>query len=223
MELREYWGILTRRWHWVAVVTALTFIASAAMVMVGPNPYKAEVRLVVSVKPEPRQGDYYQYDKYYTWLTSEYLVDDFGEVIKSDAFAADVSARLGSSIPPAAIKRDTKTTKTHRILTVTVTTGSAEQSGRIAQAIKDSMDSQASKYFAELGSGDALLRVIDGPSVEPEMGAPRKALEIGLRTAVGLLAAVALAFLLHYLDPTVRDAAEAERVLGLSVIGEIPR
>ncbi len=223
MELREYWGILVKRWHWVVIVTILAFVASAAMVMLGPNQYKAEVRLTISVKQEPRQGNYYMYDNYYTWLTSEYLVDDFGEVVKSDSFAQDVSARLGQAVPPAAIKRDTKTTKTHRILTVTVTTGSPVQSGAIAQAIRDAMSEQAGKYFAELGSDTALLRVIDGPSVEPEMGTVRRALEIGLRTAVGLLAAVALAFLLHYLDPSVRTTAEAERVLGLPVLGEIPR
>lgn len=223
MELREYWGILSRRWQWVVLVTALAFVASAAMVMMGPNSYKAEVRLTIGIKPEPRQGDYYTYDKYYTWLASEYLVDDFGEVIKSAAFAQDVSARLGTQVPAGAIARDTKTTKTHRILTVTVTTGSREQSGAIAQAIKDVMDGDASKYFAELGSDGALLKVIDGPAIEPEMNTVRRGIEIGLRTAVGFLAAVALAFLLHYLDPSVRDRAEAEQILGMPVIGEIPR
>ncbi len=223
MELREYWGILTRRWQWVAVVTALAFVASAAMVMMGPNSYKAEVRLTVSVKPEPPRGDYYTYDKYYTWLTSEYLVDDFGEIIKSDAFAKDVSARLGQTIPAEAIKRDTKTTKTHRILTVDVTTGSAAQSGAVAGAMRDVMQTQAGKYFAELAGDGAVLQMIDGPNVEPEMGAARRAIEIALRTAVGLLAAVALAFLLHYLDPSVRTPEEAERILGLPILGEIPR
>ena len=223
LELREYWGILARRWQWVAVVTVLALVASFAMVTMGPSSYKAEVRLTVSVKPEPRQGDYYTYDKYYTWLASEYLVDDFGEVVKSESFAKDVAARMGGQVPPSSISRDTKTTKTHRILTVTVTTGSAEQSGAIAQAIRDVMDAEAGKYFAELGSDGAALKVIDGPTVEPEMSTARRAIEIALRTAVGMLAAVALAFLVHYLDPSVKDAAEAERILGVPILGEIPR
>ena len=99
MELREYWNILARRWRLIALITLVAFAASALMLTMGPQSYVAELRLTVSVKPEPRQGDYYTYDKYYTWLTSEYLVDDFGEVIKSDAFSRDVAARLGYQIP----------------------------------------------------------------------------------------------------------------------------
>lgn len=223
MELREYGSILARRWSLIAVVTALAFLASAAMVMLGPASYKSDIRLTVSVKPEQRQGSYYMYDQYYSWLTAEYLVDDFGEVIKSDAFARDVAARLGEAIPPAIIKRDTKTTKTHRILTVGIVTGNRAMSEKIAGAMKDTMEAQAPSYFAGLQTQGAALRIIDGPVTEPEMSPSRQAIEIGLRTVVGLLAAVALAFLLHYLDPTVRSADEAEQQLGLPILAEIPR
>jgi capsular polysaccharide biosynthesis protein len=223
LELREYWAILARRWQLICVVTAIAFVAGAVMVMLGPNSYKSEIRMTISIKSEPRQGNYYMYDNYYTWLTSEYMVDDIGEVMKSDAFAKDVAARLGNKVPAAAIKRDTKPTKTHRILSLAVTTDSPALSEEIAQAMKDTMEAQADTYFAQLGTQNAMLRVIDGPTTEPEMGLARRAIEIALRTAVGLLAAVALAFLLHYVDPTVRTAGEAERQLGLPVLAEIPR
>jgi capsular polysaccharide biosynthesis protein len=222
LELREYWSILARRWQVIALITALTFVASGLMLAFGPQSYKAELRLTISVKPEPRQGDYYTYDKYYTWLTSEYLVDDFGEVIQSDAFARDVSARLGQSISSDTIKRDLTTKKTHRILEVTVTAGNALQAQQVADAIKATMEERAPDYFIQLDSETAMLRVIDDPVAEPEMGTARKALELVLRTLVGLLAGVGLAFLLHYLDPSVRSASEIERLTGLPVLGEIP-
>jgi capsular polysaccharide biosynthesis protein len=47
--------------------------------------------------------------------------------------------------------------------------------------------------------------------------------EIGLRTLVGLVVGVGLAFLVEYVDQTVRTSQEAEDVLGLPVLGEIPR
>lgn len=222
MELREYWSILAKRWRLIALITAITFVASGLMLAFGPQSYEAELRLTINVKPEPRQGDYYTYDKYYTWLTSEYLVDDFGEVIQSDAFARDVSARLGQSIPADTIKRDVTTKKTHRILTVTVTTGNPWQAQQIADAIRDTMEERAPDYFIQLDSETAMLRVIDDPVVEPQMGMARKALELVLRTLVGLLAGIGLAFLLHYLDPSVRNASEIERLTGLPVLAEIP-
>ncbi len=224
MELRQYWEIAARRWQLIVVVTGLTFVASALMLAFGPTYYKGELRLVVSVEPEPTQGSNYLYDpRYYSWLTSEYLVDDLGEVIRSEAFAREVSARLNQSVPPDAIRRDLSTKKTHRILAVTITTSDPKQSLDIATALKDVIEAKADNYFLQLSTGDAMVEIIDGPRVDREMGRMRLALELGLRTAVGLLAAVALAFLLHYLDPSVRDAAEAERLLGLPVLAEVPR
>ena len=120
------------------------------------------------------------------------------------------------------IKRNLDTKKTHRLLTVMVTTGSAQESQDIADAIQATMEEKAPDYFVQLNSADAMLRVIDDPKVEPEMGIARKALELVLRTMVGVLAGVVLAFLLHYLDPSVRSSSEAEQVTGLPILAEIP-
>ncbi|MGE5619286.1 MAG: YveK family protein [Sphingomonadaceae bacterium] len=227
MELREYWAIVARRWPLIGVVTILTFAASLYMVWFGPTYYKSELRLAVSIKPEPApppgQKDYYTYDRYYTWLTAEYLVDDLGEVIRSDAFLKEVSQRLGGmSVGKEAIRRDLSVKKTHRILTIVVTTQNPHTSFVVANAIKETLDERAHDFFAQLDSENAVIQMLDDPVAEAEMGTMRKLIEIGLRTIVAFLAAIGLAFLLHYLDPTVRDSQEAERLLGLPVLAELP-
>jgi len=227
LELREYWAILARRWQLIAVVTAITLVASVAMVWFGPTTYTSELRLAVSVKPEPApppgSRDYYSYDRYYTWLTSEYLVDDLGEVIKSDAFLKEVGQRLGGmTIGKEAVNRNLSIKKTHRILAIDVTTDNPHTSYLIANAIKATLDEHAKEYFAQLDSDQAQIAVLDDPAAQRDMGGLRRLIEIGLRTTVGFLAAVALAFLLHYLDPTVRSRQEAEQILGLPVLAELP-
>ena len=47
--------------------------------------------------------------------------------------------------------------------------------------------------------------------------------EVSLRTLVGGIVGVALAFLLDYLDPSVRSRREVEELLELPILGEIPR
>lgn len=223
MELREYWAIITRRWRLVFAITAITLLVSTLMLAFGPQSYKSEIRLTVSVRPEPRLGNYYTYDRYYTWLSSEYLVDDLGEVIKSDAFTKDVSERLGGMyISKESLRRNLSTKKTHRILTVSVTTDNPHHSYLIAKALRETIEEKAPEYFAQLETRDAMIRVLDDPSAQAEMGRFRLALEVILRTSVGLLAAVAMAFLLNYLDPSVRNTREAEQLLGLPVLAEIP-
>ncbi len=224
MELREYGAILVRRWQLILVVTVLTLAASALMLAFGPQSYKSEIRLTVSVKPEPKLGNYFTYDNYYTWLSTEYLVDDLGEVIKSDAFTGAVSQRLGGMfVSKDSLNRNLSTKKTHRILTVTVTTNNPHHSFLIAQAIKDTLNETAAEYFAQLDTTGGVIRVLDEPSAQAEMSRSRILLEILLRGSVGLLAAVGFAFLLNYLDPSVRGAREAEQLLGLPVLAEIPR
>ena len=47
--------------------------------------------------------------------------------------------------------------------------------------------------------------------------------EIALRTLIGLVIGIGLAFLFDYLDPNLRSRQEAESVLHAPVLAEIPR
>jgi capsular polysaccharide biosynthesis protein len=47
--------------------------------------------------------------------------------------------------------------------------------------------------------------------------------EIGLRTLIGLIVGIGAAFLVDYVDPSVRTREEAEALLDMPVLGEIPR
>ena len=62
----------------------------------------------------------------------------------------------------------------------------------------------------------------DEPVVNAITPGLRGQLDLPLRVALALLAGLGLALLAHYIDPTVRDRAELERV-GLPVLGEIPK
>jgi capsular polysaccharide biosynthesis protein len=51
----------------------------------------------------------------------------------------------------------------------------------------------------------------------------REIINAGIRVLIGLVFALALAFLLEYLDNTVRDERDARRVLDMPVLGTIPK
>lgn len=222
MELKQYWKVVRRRWWVVVLLTLLTGVGSLALERESGLSYVATLRLIVSLPPEPKAGNYYTYDKYYTWLSSEYLVDDLGEVVKSRAFAQDMKEELGDdSIGIRAIQGERSTKKTHRILTMKIISSNPEGALRAANAAARVIEKKGKEYVAQLGYGDALVRVIDPPAVAIE-GGQRGYLNIGLRTGLGFLAGLALVFLLHYLDSTIYDADDVERRLGIRVLGELP-
>src|SRR5918996_3988186 len=120
MELRAYGAVLKRHARLIGLITLATLVISVAMALRGPSAYTASMRLAISVVPDPRVGDFFKFDSYYSVLTSEYLADDLSELLRSEAFAADVSAEMGNTVEPEAIVNLTRTKKTHRLLDVQI-------------------------------------------------------------------------------------------------------
>ena len=95
MELRRYWNIVIRRAWIILCLLALVLVTYLLFTPEPQTSYTTGMRFVVGIKPEA-QGDYYAYDRYYTWLTAEYLVDDLSEVVKSQAFSPGFRANCFS-------------------------------------------------------------------------------------------------------------------------------
>lgn len=228
MELREYWEILRRRWWIPVALVLLTGLFSAWQMQIWqqrPPVYSASMRLLVGVLPAA-EADVTAYDpRYYGWLTSEYLVDDFTEVVRSGLFAQQVSERLADQsieVPPGAIRGSAATGSLHRILTLSFTWPDRAQSEAIAAAAAAEITEDAAFYFQQLGTEGAGVTLIDGPAVG-EVGPDLRArLEFPLRLLLALVAGIGLIFLLDYLDTGVRDA-KGVAALGLPLLGAIPR
>ncbi len=222
MELRLYAQIIWKR-LWIAA--ALVTVVLVTYVFARPQPaprYVATMRFVVGLRPETGAPDAYHYDRYYTWLTAEYLLDDLSEIVKSGVFAQDVAVLAGVPVPPGAIQGATSAGKLHRILNISITWGDRAQLEQIANAIVVTLETQGGRYFAQLGTEQAVASVIDPPSIATIGPSLRQRLDLPLRLALALAAGVGLAFLLDYLDPTVRGRADLQ-ALGVAIVGEIPR
>jgi capsular polysaccharide biosynthesis protein len=227
MELRAYWRILTRRW-WLPVGLALLV---AALTLIGQRPwqprpasYSASMRFNVGVAPERIPG-VYTYDRYYTMLTSEYLVDDLSEIVRSQAFASEVSRRLaeqGIAVPAGVIGASTQPGKLHRILTVNVNWPNQAQLSSIADAVSATLTESSAAFFGQFSADEADIRLIDPPVITTVGRPAREGLDLPLRVLLALVAGAALAFLLDYLDRSVRDRADIEH-LGVPILAEIPR
>jgi capsular polysaccharide biosynthesis protein len=148
-----------------------------------------------------------------------------GEIVRSQRFAGEVSRRLadqGISVPAGAIGASTQPGKLHRILTVNVSWGDPAQLQAIAEAVAATLTESSAEFFSQFSAEEADIRLID-PPVIAQVGRPaREQLDLPLRIALALVAGVALAFLLHYLDDYVRERADLEK-LDIVVLGEVPR
>ncbi len=228
MELREYLQILRRRW-WIPVGLTLLVAAISGVQLQPwqpvPPSYVANLRMLVGVLPMER-ADPSQYDpRYYAWLTSEYLVDDFTEVVRSQLFTERVARRLadrGLSIPAGTIQGSATSGKQHRIIYLTLTWPDPQELEAMARATAAELEENAAFYFRQLGTEAVAITLLDGPTVSPTGPDLRRRLEWPLRVLLAAVVGVGLAFLAAYLDTSVRDVRDLER-MGLTVLGTIPR
>lgn len=229
MELRDYWTILRRRWFIPVLLGLLVGVISLLQLRpweARPPAYTASLRMLVGVLPAAGEDVTTYYDpRYYAWLTSEYLVDDFTEVVRSELFARNVSERLAGqniSVPPGAIQGSAATGKQHRIITLNLSGGDEAQLRQMAEAAAAELAEDAPAYFEQLGTPGAGVTLIDGPNLSAVGPGVREQIELPLRVLLGVLVGVGIVFLLHYLDTSVRRRAELEE-MGLRVLGEIPK
>jgi capsular polysaccharide biosynthesis protein len=222
MELRQYGAVLRRHSRLILLITLATLLLSILLAFRGPTTYTASMRLAISVVPDPRAGDFFKFESYYAWLSSEYLADDLSELLKSEAFAQDVSAELGSEVSPGTIANLTRTKKTHRLLDLQIVSDDPDRALAITQAFQRVLNTKLGDYLAFMQANNGYVRIVNQPSVTRTNTLPLTVAEIGLRTMAGLLAAIGLAFLLEYVDDRLRDRREVESFLGTKVLAEIP-
>lgn len=70
--------------------------------------------------------------------------------------------------------------------------------------------------------GETSLVAVSPAMVPNRPVSPKKALNMGIGLTLGLIMSVGLAFLLHFLDNTLKTPREVEEHLGLPVLGQIP-
>ena len=224
MELRQYWNIVRRR-GWIVLVMVVVVLAVSLLTRPTRSPsYVATMRFMVGLEPEAKTGDYYTYDRYYTWLTAEYLVDDVSELVRSGAFAQAVSEDLASAgikVPAGPIQGSTQAGKLHRILTVSIVWGDAQQLALIANSAARLLPLEIGRHFAQVGAGGAHASLIDSPAVGGVGQSLRDKMDLPIRLALAVAAGLALILLLDYLDDTVRDQSELEAG-GLAVLAQVP-
>ncbi len=227
MELRTYWRILWR-YKWIPLVL---FVLTLLFTLLTQKPWQPQpptyaIGLEFSVGVQPQSlTDSYTYDGYYTALASEYLIDDFAEIVKGSEFAARVAQRLaaqGQDIAPASIQGSTQTGTLHRILQVTIFSGDAEALPAMADAVIATLTEDAHLFMPRLLAGQGAVYLINRGGVATIGPSLRQRLDLPLRLVLSLLAGVGVAFLLAYLDNRIHTADDLE-ALGLGVLGEIPR
>ncbi|NKQ34719.1 MAG: hypothetical protein HF973_03790 [Chloroflexi bacterium] len=223
MELRQYWRILKQRWLLV-LLPLLIVIVFSVVTWQPPPPAGFNVGVNFLVGQEPGQiATNVDEERYYNWLTSEYIVNGLTDWAISGKFKTAVSEKLagqGLDVPPYTFNVVADNVRSK--LQLSISTGDAETLAQIMDTAIVVMTEDNAEALPQLGGDTAVLVLLDEPIVTPLPQNFRSQLDIPLRIGLALFAGIGLALLAEYLDPTLRDRYETEQV-GLTVLGEIPK
>ena len=256
MELRAYWAIIKRRiWIIAPIILIVLLYTTYQYYHLYKTPgalkaYQSAITLRIGLQATPHSTD----QNYANYLTiSETLADEIvtAPVLNSKEFASEVSqqiqadtaqinqhypnADLGNWQDSSAIGAAISTTRTHNLVTVTVTWSTPAGAWAIANAIGEVSTNHLGKYLDyEVRSASSTTGNDTHPLVSAQVlnSASDAALVSGSAAnkvplllallLVGCIVAIALAFLVEYLDDRIRSKEEAEQLLQLPCYGEIP-
>lgn len=244
MELRALWTVIVRRWPLVVAPFAVAAVlALAAYTLAGalpgsirgllfaafpqpaPSGYSTAMRYAIGQPPEEVGSAFFEDPRYKAWLTSEYIANGLADWVRTGSFALAVGEELraaGVAIDAGQLQGHIAADNQRSLLVVYIQNWpDAEQLKAIAEAATRVLQTRNREVFPQVGSG-AVVTPLDPVTVSVAPPGLSSRLNLPLRLGLALIAGVALAFLVDYLDPTVRSRAELE-ALGLGVLGEIPK
>lgn len=212
-----------RRW-WLIVIPAAVAIVVSVLTYSPPPPagYNVGMNFIVSQTPAT-QAQNPDENRYYNWLTSEYIVNGLTDWAVGGEFKTAVSTHLstqGIDAPPHTFNVVADNVRSK--LQLSIQHGNAETLAQIMNAAMVVLTEQNAAALPQLGGDTAVIIPVDQPVVTPIPGSFRSQLDIPLRIALALIAGVGLALLAEYLNTAVRSREEVED-LGLPVLGEIPK
>jgi capsular polysaccharide biosynthesis protein len=224
MELRRYWQILKRRWLLILIPVVVVAVLTIVTYQAPPTYYNVGMHYLVSQNPSSEAANADE-QRYYNWLTSEYIVNGLTDWVKGSEFATAVSLELaenGYAIPPGAIQGSLAADNVRSKLEISMNNPDPTALAAMMDAVTIVIQQQNSNALPQLGGETAVVIPLSEPVVNQISAGIRSQLDLPVRILVALIAGIGLALLVEYLDPTIRESRELEAI-GLSILGEIPK
>lgn len=217
ISLRELFFILRK---WIRVIVSLFIIAVVVSGVVSYYVLKPEYQTFTTLmvgKPK----DYQMENKleYSDLILNQKLVSTYGEIVKSRVVTDKVIENLGLDMSYNTFRNKVSVNlvKDTEIIKIQVNDNDPKLATDIAnETAKVFMDSVKSIMRVEN------IQVIDMAQIPTSPIKPRPTLNMAIAGVLGLMAGVFLAFLMEFLDNTLKTPEDVEKHLSLPVLGAIP-
>ena len=216
VDLREYFGIVKKRFWIVALITIIAVVVSGVISFFMLNPvYEAKSTLIVNADKQAETqivtGDQI--------TVTQKLAVTYGEIIKSRAVLEEVikNLKLNDEYEDLVKSVTVSPVQDTQIISISVQDTNPQKARDIANEIPKVFAKEAKRITK---AND--VQVIDKATLPKNPIKPNKVMNVLIAFVLGTMIGLFVVFLIEYLDNKMKTPQDIEKHLGLSVIGVIP-
>lgn len=219
ISLKEIFDVIMKRWKMIVSITVGAALLAALLSYLILTPiYEANTQFIVN-QTEEQQPENAQIDSG-TIQTNVELINTYNVIIKSKAILDEVAEELGLNDSEENLedKIEVSSEEDSQVVTVTVKDPDAQQATAIANTTVEVFQDR----IPDLMNVDN-VNILSAAETEVDQSPvePRPKLNIAIAIVLGAMVGVGVAFLLEYLDTTIRTEEDVEQKLDVPIIGVI--
>jgi len=214
ISLKELFQTLRKRMWLIAVITIIAVMVSGIVSFFVLTPiYQSSTQLLVNqAKNEQSMVNYSELQ------TNIQLINTYNVIIKSPAILDLVVKELDMDMTGQQLKEKITVGSEKDSQVVNISVQDADPA--LAADIANTIASVFQEEIVKIMNVDN-VSVLAKATISPSPVKPQPLLNIAIALVVGLMAGVGLAFLLEYLDNTIKTEQDIEKLLELPVLGVI--
>lgn len=217
ISIKDIFKTLKKRWKLIMLLTLIAALISGTISYFVLTPvYQSSTQILVNQKQSENQLDS-------TQIRSNIdMINTYSVIIKSPAILEKVIEKLelDQSVDQLSGKITINSQENSQVFSLTVQDTNPAKAVEIANTVSSIFQKEI-KDIMNVDNVSILAKaeIKDNPAPVK----PNPVLNIAIAVVVGLMAGVGLAFLLEYMDNTIKDEDDIEKFLELPILGSIQK
>ncbi|HEX7066343.1 MAG TPA: Wzz/FepE/Etk N-terminal domain-containing protein [Bacillales bacterium] len=215
ISLKEIFATIKKRIWMILFITVIATAATGITSYFIMTPiYEAETQILVQSESDSDEFDYSQVQ------TNLKLVNTYSVIVKSPRILEKVvdELDLDKDVGQLQHQLSVNNEENSQVLNIAVTSPEPSEAVQLANTIAEVFQDQIVNIMSV--DNVSILSKAD-LGAHPQPVKPNPLLNMGIAFVVGLTIGLGLAFLLEYLDNTIKTEQDIEKLLGLPVLGAV--
>jgi capsular polysaccharide biosynthesis protein len=217
ISINDIFKTLKKRWKLIMLLTLIAALISGTISYFLITPvYQSSTQILVNQKKSENQLDYNQIQ------SNIDMINTYSVIIKSPAILEKVidQLELEESVDQLSQKITINSQENSQVFSLTVQDSNPSQAVEIANTVSETFQKEI-KDIMNVDNVSVLAKAEIKENPTPVK--PNPLLNIAIAIVVGLMAGIGLAFLLEYMDNTIKDEDDIDRLLELPILGSIQK